>query len=145
MSKSGFCWISFFSRMLLGLLFLMAGWQKVFVMGADIHAATLFVEGYKNYWIPQWLLYGAGYVIPFIELVAGVFLLLGLRVMTVLVTLGFLLVVVTYGHLLKEPFFDITTHILPRFILLVILFAVPRREDRWSVDTWLAKSANEPH
>lgn len=135
--ESGYCWISFFSRLLLGLLFLMIGWHKLFVIGPEVFATEQFVNAYQNYWIPGWLLYGMGYIIPYIELVGGAFLLLGLRVMTVLIILGFLLVIVTYGHLLKEPFFDITTHILPRFILLIIILAIPRTEDRWSIDAWL--------
>lgn len=136
-STQGLCWIAFFSRWILGLIFLMAGWHKVFVMGADAHAATLFVEGYRQFWIPEWLLYVTGYVIPFLELAGGALLILGLEVRKVLVVLGALLVLVTYGHLLKEPFFDITTHIYPRLLLLLLLFGIPKEYDCWSLDRWL--------
>jgi len=130
---------TFFARMILGLLFLMAGWHKVFVMGADTHAIQLFVEGYRDSWIPTWLLYGTGFIIPFIELIGGLILMVGIRIKTVLITLGFLLVLVTYGHLLNEPFYDITTHIFPRLALLLFILLIPTRVDRWSLDYLLRK------
>jgi uncharacterized membrane protein YphA (DoxX/SURF4 family) len=131
--------VAFFARGLLGLLFLMTGWFKVFEMGALEHARLLFVQGYAESWIPVWLLWGLGTLIPFVELVGGVLLLVGFRVREALLALGFLLLVVTYGHLLKEPFFDITTHVFPRAILLLIVLAVPRAVDVWSVDGWLTR------
>jgi len=129
-----------FARGILGLLFFMVGWYKVFDLGAMQHAEQLFVEGYRETWIPAWLLWGLGVVIPFIELASGALLLAGWRVREVLWAVGGLLLVVTYGHLLKEPFFDITTHIFPRAIFLLILLVLPRSSDRWSVDAWLEGS-----
>jgi len=113
--------VALFARGLLGVLFLMTGWFKVFEMGALEHARLLFVQGYAESWIPAWLLWGLGTLIPFVEL------------------LGCLLLVVAYGHLLKEPFFDITTHVFPRAILLLIVLAIPRAADVWSVDGWLTR------
>lgn len=133
---------TFFARMILGLLFLMAGWHKVFVMGADTHAIQLFVEGYRDSWIPTWLLYGTGFIIPFIELIGGLFLMVGIRIKTVLFALGLLLVLVTYGHLLNEPFYDITTHIFPRLALLLFILLIPTRVDRWSLDYLLIKESD---
>lgn len=132
-----YCWAAFVARWMLGLIFLMAGWYKVFEMGAVQHAQMLFVEGYRDSWIPVWLLWATGFVIPFIELLAGALLLVGWRVREVLVVLGGLLLLVTYGHLLKEPFFDITTHIFPRVAFLLILFVLPRDADRWTLDAFL--------
>jgi hypothetical protein len=44
-----------------------------------------------------------GVIIPLIELIAGALVILGLRVRDALVALGFVLVIVTFGHLLREP------------------------------------------
>lgn len=128
----------FFARVLLGLLFLMAGWHKVFEMGAVTHARKLFVSGYAGSWIPVPVLWGLGVAVPFVELAAGLLLVAGWRTREALVAVGLLLLMVTYGHLLSEPFYDITTHILPRAALVVVLLALPREADRWSVDGWLA-------
>ncbi len=134
-----YCWAAFVARWMLGLIFLMAGWFKVFEMGAVQHAQMLFVDGYQDSWIPVWLLWAMGFVIPFVELLAGAFLLVGWRVREVLVVLGGLLLLVTYGHLLKEPFFDITTHIFPRVAFLLVLFVLPRDADRWTLDALLLR------
>lgn len=130
-----------FTRGLLGLLFFMAGWYKVFDLGALEHARHFFVEGYRDDWIPVWLLWTVGTVIPFLELAGGALLLAGWRVREALWTLGGILLVVTYGHLLKEPLFDITTHIFPRAVFLIVLLAVPRAADRYSVEGWLRRRA----
>jgi uncharacterized membrane protein YphA (DoxX/SURF4 family) len=136
--KSGVSWLAVFSRVMAGLLFGMVGWYKVFVMGADAHAQKLFVEGYADYWIPAGLLYATGFVIPFIELVAGWALVVGWRRRESAVILGFLLLTVLYGHALKEPFFDVTTHILPRFLLLIPVLLWDEAVDRFSLDGLLA-------
>lgn len=137
--EAGLCWIAFFSRIMVGLLFGMAGYYKVFVMGAEAHAQKLFVEPYADSWIPAGLLYGTGYVIPFVELVGGWLLVLGWRRRTAGVIFGFLLLLVTYGHALNEPFFHVTTHILPRFLLLLPVLAWDETVDRFSLDAWLAR------
>jgi len=133
-------WALFFSRVILGLLFLMTGWFKVFGMGALNHAEQLFVEAYAENWIPEWLLWATGFIIPYLELAAGLLLVIGLRVRTAAITVGFILVLVTYGHLLQEPFFDTTTHIMPRLILLLVVLFLGERFDKISIDYLLNKT-----
>lgn len=130
----GLRWAALFARLMLGLLFLMQGWAKVVVMGPAEHARRFFTGPYAASWIPEWLLLGTGILIPFVELTAGALLLLGLAVRPTLVTLAALLLLVTYGHLLAEPFFDVTTHVFPRALLVLVLFVIPRERDRWSLD-----------
>src|SRR2546426_2322209 len=101
-------WARFFARFMLGLIFFMAGWHKCFVMTPMGHARIYFTEPYADSWIPHALLLGAGVTVPIVELVAGALLLVGFRVREALVALGTLLLLVTYGHLLKEPLFSIT-------------------------------------
>lgn len=123
---------------MLGLIFFMAGWYKCFVMTPMGHARTYFTEPYADSWIPHILLLAAGVTVPIVELAAGALLLAGYRVRDALIALGMVLLLVTYGHLLKEPLFSITGHIFPRFVLLGCVFLLPAREDRLSVDAWLA-------
>ena len=126
-------------RLVLGLLFAMAGWFKVFGMGAVQHGQQFFVEGYRDTWIPVFLLWTLGFLIPFLELGAGFLLIAGFRIRECLWTIGFILVVVTYGHLLKEPLYDITSHIFPRVVLVVGLLLIPRSKDLWSLDSILTR------
>jgi len=130
-------WPVFFARVFLGLLFLMGGWHKVFVMGPITHARRFFLEGYAGSWIPEPVLRALGVGIPFLELAAGLLLVVGFRTRGVLLAVGTLLLVVTYGHLLANPFFDTTVHVFPRLVIVAALLATPRRADRWSLDGWL--------
>ena len=71
----------------------------------------------------------------FCQLVAGWLLVVGFRVRESLIALGFVLVTVTYGHLLKEPLYSFTGHVIPRLALLVFV-ALLIEEDRFSIDRW---------
>jgi uncharacterized membrane protein YphA (DoxX/SURF4 family) len=80
-----------------------------------------------------------GVVIPFVELIAGAMVILGLRVRWALVALGFVLAVVTFGHLLKEPLYEFHTHVIPRLALLLFVFLLPREADPFSLDYLVAR------
>ena len=135
----GMTWALLYARWILGLLFLMAGFYKVFVLGVGEHARRFFVEGYSDTWIPLWLLWAVGMAIPFIELVAGGFLCLGFRVREACLAIGTILLVVTFGHLIKEPFFSVADQIMPRLMLLIFILAVPQERDQSSLDVLLLK------
>jgi len=126
------------ARWLLGLMFFMAGWWKVFSLGPLVHARSMFVEPYGATWLPRWLLWSSGTAIPFVELLAGALLLLGWQRRAALLALGAVLVVVTFGHLLAEPLYPFHQHVIPRAALLLFLLWAPAIEDRLSADVWLA-------
>lgn len=129
-------WYAFFSRVLVGLLFGMAGYYKVFVQGPAAHAAQWFTVPYANNWMPHWLLLATGVTVPFVEFTAGWLLVIGLFRRQAAIALGFLLILVTYGHELKEPLFNVTSHVLPRFLLLIPVWILPLESDRFSLD-WI--------
>ena len=114
-------WALLFARAVLGLIFFMVGIYKVFQMGPLEHAHKFFVEPYSNTFLPTWALWIVGTIIPIIELVAGAFVILGFRTRDALISLGFVLVTVTFGHLLKEPFYEFHTHVIPRLALLLFI------------------------
>ncbi len=132
-------WAIFFAREVLGLIFFMAGRWKVFVLTPAGHAHRLFVDPYAGGVLPTWALWTAGVTIPIVELAAGALLLLGWRVRDCLVALGAVLVVVTFGHLLKEPLYEFHTHVIPRLALLLFVLLLPAEADRFSLDAWLAR------
>jgi len=121
-------------RWISGLIWFMAGWWKCFTLGPAEHARRYFVEPYAQDWMPAWSLWATGAAVPVVELLCGALLLLGFGVRMALAALGAVLVLVTYGHLLHEPLFDITGHIFPRTVLLVALWLLPRQDDRFSLD-----------
>lgn len=134
---------NFIVRWILGLLFLMAGYWKVFVLTPVVHAQQYFVEGFAGSWIPVWLLQMLGYSIPFLELIAGLLICIGLRTRGALVAVGLLLIITTYGHALQQPLFDIDGHTFTRLALIVFLLLAPAGSDNYSVDRWL--SARKQH
>ena len=129
----------FICRWILGVIFAIAGWWKVTELGAVQHARQYFVEGFAESWIPEWLLWGLGLVIPWLELVAGLLVLAGLKLRWALTALGLLLVVTTYGHALQQPLFDIDGHTFTRLALIVFLLMAGTDRDRATVDFWLAR------
>ena len=128
---------NFAVRWILGLLFAMAGYWKVFVLTPAAHTQNFFVDGFADTWIPVWLLNVLGYGIPFLELSAGLLLCIGLRTREALVAVGLLLIVTTYGHALQQPLFDISGHTFTRLALIVFLLLAPAGSDSYSVDQWL--------
>src|SRR5437899_12185121 len=89
-------WAIVFARLVLGLIFFMAGVMKVFQLGPLEHAREYFLP-FSDTFLPVWSLWAVGVTIPFIELVAGALVILGLRTCDALIALGCVLVIVTFG------------------------------------------------
>ena len=138
-ARSDRAWAILFARLVLALIFFMAGAYKVFEQGPLEHARTWFLP-YRDTFLPVWSLWAVGTAIPFVELAAGALLLIGWRVRAALLALGAVLVIVTFGHLLKEPLYPFHEHVIPRLALLVFVLAMPRADDRYSVDHLLTRT-----
>lgn len=136
-------WALLFARLVLGLIFFMAGLWKVFQLGPLEHARKYFLP-FSDTFLPVWSLWLVGVSIPLVELIAGALVLLGLRMRNALIALGFVLVIVTFGHLLREPLYNLTGHVIPRLALLLFLLWCPREDDRFSFDYFLARRRTEP-
>jgi uncharacterized membrane protein YphA (DoxX/SURF4 family) len=101
--------------------------------------AQIFLP-FADTFLPVWSLWFVGVTIPFIELIAGALVIIGLRTREALVALGFVLAIVTFGHLLKEPLYEFHTHVIPRLALLLFILMLPRRDDRFSIDYLLRRA-----
>lgn len=131
-------WAILFARLVLGLIFFMAGEWKVFQLGPLEHARKYFLP-FADTFLPVWSLWLVGTIIPFVELIAGTLVILGFRTREALISLGFVLAVVTFGHLLHEPLYEFHTHVIPRLALLLFILLLPREDDKFSVDYLLAR------
>ena len=136
-------WAAFVARVILGLIFLAAGFWKVFLLGAVEHARDLFVVPYAVSFLPEWLLWIAGTTIPFVELVCGALMVAGWKRFPAALGLGGVLVVVTFGHLVADPLYAFNTHVIPRVVLLVLAMAM-FQEDNLSIDAWLVRRRPGP-
>ena len=79
------------ARLVLGLMFFMAGVFKVFEMGVIVHARELFLP-FADTFLPAWSLWAMGTAIPFVELAAGLLLLIGFKTRWALIALAAVLV-----------------------------------------------------
>jgi uncharacterized membrane protein YphA (DoxX/SURF4 family) len=131
-------WAILFARGVLGLIFFMAGFYKVFQLGPMEHARKYFLP-YADTFLPVWSLWITGTVVPFIELIGGALVLIGWRVREGLLGLGAVLVLVTFGHLLNEPLYPFHEHVIPRLALVLFLLMIPREEDRFSLEAILRR------
>ena len=131
-------WAILFARLVLGLIFFMAGFWKVFELTPAGHVRKYFLP-FQDTFLPTWSLWLMGFLIPFVELIAGGLVIIGLRTRIALIALGCVLVVVTFGHLLHAPLYALHEHVIPRLALLLFLLAMPEELDRFSLDALLRR------
>ncbi len=74
----------------------------------------------------------------------GHLVLVGFKTRPALLSLGGILVLVTFGHLLKEPLYPFHTHVFPRLALLTVVLLLPREEDAVSLDGFLRARGARP-
>ena len=131
-------WAIFFARAVVGLIFFMAGVWKVFELGPAAHVRRYFLP-FQDTFLPTWSLWAVGFAIPFVELIAGALVILGLLTRPALISLGFVLVIVTFGHLLHQPLYALHEHVIPRLALVLLVLLLPREWDRYSIDNLMAR------
>lgn len=132
-----------FARGVLGLIFFMAGFHKVFVLTPSGHVVKYFLP-FQDTFLPVWSLWAVGFTIPFVELTAGALVLLGWWRTLAYSLLGAVLVVVTFGHLLQDALYPFHEHVIPRLALLLLLLLLPPDADRFSLDEVQARRKGAP-
>ncbi len=130
---------AFTVRMILGLIFLMQGFGKVFTWGMEKVIYADYFHGRFKDLLPEFLIQATAYYTSYIELIGGFLLVLGLKVDYALYALASVLIIVSFGHGLAEPIWNLS-HVMPRTILLVALLILPKEWDRLSLDHYLKKA-----
>lgn len=126
----------FFIRCLLGIILLMQGYGKVFTWGINKVYQSVFAA-YEAF-LPKSLIWITAYYTSYVELIGGALLLLGLFRRYTYVAIVLLLLIVSFGHGLKDAIWDLQ-HVMPRAILLATLLLLPADWDRWSLDERFSK------
>ena len=129
----------FFIRVLTGIIFIMQGYGKVFTIGVT-KVYELFFKIYENTVLPKWLVLSTAYYTSYVELICGFLLIMGLFRNYALYFLAVDLLIVSFGHGLMEPIWDLS-HVLSRAILLASLFLLPAQWDKWNADSVINKKA----
>jgi uncharacterized membrane protein YphA (DoxX/SURF4 family) len=129
----------FFIRSLLGIIFFMQGYGKVFTMGvSDVYSR--FFKEFETTFLPKWLILSTAYYTSYVELLGGVLLLTGLFRYWAMYALALNLLIVSIGHGILEPIWNLS-HVIPRALLLSALFLLPAEWDKWNADNWTKKTA----
>ncbi|HVW12874.1 MAG TPA: DoxX family protein [Mucilaginibacter sp.] len=121
-----------FTRALLGIIFLMQGYGKVFTFSVP-KVYNMFFRDFEKTFLPHWLLWGTAYYTSYAELICGFLLIIGLFRKYALCLLAIDLLVVSFGHGLLEPIWDLQ-HVIPRAVLLIAILIMPAQWDLWNLD-----------
>ena len=129
-------------RLILGFIFLMQGFGKVFTWGVEnVYKMDFFYGTYKDL-LPDFIIHATAYYTSYIELIAGLLVVLGLKRDYALYALASVLVLVAFGHGLATPIWDLS-HVMYRTILLITLLILPSEWDKFSFDKIIIKYSIE--
>ncbi len=126
----------FFTRCLLGLIFLMQGYGKVFTYGVNNVYEQFFISYTETF--PIFLVQFTAYFTSYTELIGGLFLVFGLFRNYTYYGLALVILIVSFGHGLAQPIWDLQ-HVFFRSALLIILFLTPQENDKWALDYIITK------
>ncbi|NER14276.1 DoxX family membrane protein [Leptobacterium flavescens] len=121
-----------FSRLLLGVIFLMQGYGKVFTWGVS----NVYNNGFKAYeetFLPGFLVKFTAYFTSYGELICGLLLILGLFRKVSYLWLAAILLIVSFGHGLQSPIWDLQ-HVFVRSVFLIFLMMIPLEKDSYALD-----------
>ncbi|MBO3699376.1 DoxX family protein [Roseivirga sp. E12] len=123
--------VAFFARVLLGIIFLMQGFGKVFTWGFD--GVYNSFKPYEETFLPKFLVVFSAYYTSYVELIAGALLVIGLFKNYALYALASVLLIVSFGHGLSSPIWNLND-VMWRSILLIFLLVIPKEWDKWQVE-----------
>jgi thiosulfate dehydrogenase (quinone) large subunit len=117
-------------RWALGILFLFNGVAKFPDLPAFVHG-YLLTNRFEETWLPPVLVIPYGYVLPFLEVIFGVLLLLGMRRNLILFLTGLLLLTLIFGQIVLRQPQVVFANMGYLFFTVAVLFL--NREDRWVI------------
>ena len=120
-----------FIRALLGTIFFLQGYGKIFTIGLG-KLYEMFFSAYELL-LPKWALFTTLYFTSYVEMIAGFLLIFGLFKKQAMYLLALDLLLVSIGHGIQEPIWDLQ-HVFPRAILLAALLLLPQHWDKWKLD-----------
>ncbi|NND94173.1 MAG: DoxX family membrane protein [Flavobacteriales bacterium] len=120
-----------FVRISLGIIFLFQAFDKIFTVGLKQFTETI-MHGMSRSKIPRNFIRFSSFVSSYIELVGGLFLILGLFLPIVYLILAFNLVMVILSFSFMQPLWDMK-HVFPRLVMLVFLMLMPMELDIYSI------------
>jgi len=121
-----------FVRLMLGILFVIQGYDKLVNIGVK-ETAAIYQREIRIGFLPKWVYPATAVYSCYVEFFGGFLLLLGLFKNIALVFLGADLLLVSVAMGLINPVWDMK-FVLPRFMLLILLLFLPDEWDLFSLD-----------
>lgn len=135
-------WIILILRVFIGCLFLFQGLNTIINTGVIEFARKFYAERYQDTFIPQFMLWSMGLLNPLMELVGGLFLIIGFKTKWASYTLCFFLISITFGHMIDDPFEttgDISSYGLNNLFFVLLILYLQEKYNKWSIDNALKK------
>jgi len=121
-----------FARVVLGMLLLMQGFDKVFRIKIKGVADTYIME-VPSTPFPRFMVYLVSFYTSYVEFLGGLILILGLFTYPALYFIALDLAIACLGMSSREPLWDMK-YVWPRLALLIFLLAIPAEWNQWSLD-----------
>jgi putative oxidoreductase len=122
----------FITRLFLGILFFSQGYDKTFNIKVSGVVDT-FLGDAEHLHIHRPIVTLFTYLTSFVELLGGLFLIIGLFTNYALIALGFDLVMVCFAFSLIRPMWDMQ-YVFPRLLLVTLLLFFPNECNRFGFD-----------
>ena len=122
-------------RVFTGILFFFQGYDKIFKIKIG-GVVDIFLEDAQHIHIHKPLVTAFTYCTSFIELIGGLFLVIGLFTNYTLLALGFDLVLVCFAFSIIRPMWDMQ-YVFPRLLLVVGLLFIPNEYTKIAFDYFL--------
>lgn len=120
-----------FVRVLLGIIFMMQGVGKVFTWGLE--GVYNSFKPYEETFLPKFLVVFSAYYTSYVELIGGALLVIGLFKNYALYALASVLLIVSFGHGLTSPIWNLND-VMWRALLLIFLLVIPKEWDKWQIE-----------
>ncbi len=122
----------FTTRIFLGFLFFFQGYDAIARVGIKNLTESLHFPLSEN-GVPKAMTAAGVWIISFIQLIGGIFLIIGFVKYYALYLLGLNLVVTSIAYGIIKPMWDMQ-FVFPRLVILIFLLIVPPQWDVLSVD-----------
>jgi len=116
-----------FTRVLLGILFFMQGYDKIFNVKI-VNVIETIRPAYHKMKLPNFIIVFTAYFTSYIEFIFGLFLMVGLLKYFSLYLLGVDLIIVSFGMSVINSVWNMEL-VFPRFLLLLFLLIYPAEYD----------------
>lgn len=117
----------FLTRVLLGILFFIQGYDKIFNIKISNVIETIR-PSYHKLKLPDFMIVLSAYFTSYIEFICGLFLMVGLMKYFSLYLLGVDLIIVSFGMSVINSVWNMEL-VFPRFLLLLFLLIYPAEYD----------------